>query len=315
MSSTSQVTVSDVRKLLSWVVNPEDANDPQFLVNLNLCRQRIIDSGRWKGCTLDVVFDGSSGYITLPPHMSSIVGVTVNGCPTISFTKDYNYGIFGPGTLRNVTHGLGFLIDAGDHYVTSIDHIEGQQLRFVLSSSDDEGKTVRIFGTDVNGDIIYDSEGYAGVDLELTGSTTVFPTALNTFTGFQKCETYGTMEVQSWNGSTATSLQVYQPWETRPRYKRYRTGEYNSDIPIGCLTRLRYTPVYAETDFVIPGNISALELGLQAVNAQSVRNYNDAQASWNICYNVLNQEFQNSRGKSIPNFEIVSPSPQSFYVN
>ena len=315
MSTTSQITVGDVRKLLSFVVDPTDPNNPDFLINLNLARQRIIDSGRWEGCTLETVFDGSHGYITLPPHMSSVVGVTINGCPTVSFTRDYNYSVFGPGALRDITHGLGFLIDVGDHYVTSVDHIEGQQLRFILSNPDDAGMKVRIFGTDTNDDILYDADGYQGVDFVLNSATTTFSTPLNTFVGFQKCQTAGTVEVQSWDGVNATTLQVYQPWETRPRYKRYRTGEYNNGTPIGCLTRLKYTPVYAETDFVIPGNISALEHALQAIDCQHARNYNEAAAAWNICYNILNQEFKNSRGKSIPSFEIIGLNQTHLYIN
>jgi hypothetical protein len=315
ISSTSQVTVGDARAALSWVVNPRDANDEAFLSRLNLARNRIINEGRWLGCTLHVVFDGSTGYITLPPHMSSVVGVTINGCPTISFTRDYNYGVFGPGTFKDsdITHGIGFLIDAGDHFVTSIDHTEGQQLRFVLSSAEDVDTVVRVFGTDVNGDDIFDEYGFAGQDLTLTSAATVFPTALNKFTGFQKCVGAGTMTVQSWDGVTATNLQVYQPWETRPRYKRYYTGQYQATIPIGCLTRLRYTPVYAETDFVIPGSLGALLAALQAMDQEESRN--DATAEWNRCYTILNDEFKNSRGKAIPNLEIISPNPTNFYVN
>lgn len=315
MISTSQVTLGDARKLLSWVVNADDADDADFIRNLNLARERIINSGRWLGCTLETVFDGSTGFITLPPHMGSIVGVTVNGCPTISFTKDYSYGIFGPGTLKNVTHGLGFLIDAGDQFVTSVDHTSGQQLRFALSSTDDVDQVVRIYGTDINGDTLYDDEGIQGINLTLNGVSIVFPTALNTFTGFQKCVTYGTVEVQSWDGSNATSLQVYQPWESRPRYKRYRTGEYQSTVTIGCLTRLRYTPVYAETDFIIPGNLNAIRSALQAVDCENTRNYSDADEAWTRCFSLLNEEFKHSRGKSIPTLEIIGPNPTAVYFN
>lgn len=313
--STSQVTLGDARSALSWVVNPTDENDPLFISRINLARQRIIDSGKWLGCTLEVVFDGSTGYITLPPHMRSVVGVTVNGCPTVAFTRDYSYGIFGPGTLKGVTSGLGMLIDAGDQFVTSVDHIAGQQLRFTLSSADDVGKTVRIYGTDLNGDVLYDEDGFEGRDLVLAGATTLFPTALNSFTGFQKCVGFGTMTVQSWDGSNATQLQVYQPWETRPRYKRYRTGEYQSTVAIGCLTRLRYTPVHAETDFVIPGNLNALRSAFQAMDSEEARNYSDADSAWVRCFGVLNEEFESSKGDAIPNFQVISSNPTSFYVN
>lgn len=325
--STSQTTVLDVRQQLGWLVSNDDIYAKNFLRNLNLARQRIIQSGRWKGCVVETVFNGSTGYITLPPHMASIEGVTLNGCPTISFTKDYPYAVYGPGTLQHVTAGLGFLIDAGDHWVTSVDHIAGQQLRFVISNPEDvnppdnEELIIRIFGEDSNGNELYDGNGFAGMDLKITSATQVFTPALNKFTGFQKPQLRGTMEVQSWDGANATTLQVYQPWETRPRYKRYRTGTYPSDKPIGCQCRLRYTPVCADTDFVIPDNLNAIELAMQAIDCQHSRDYQGAQAAWNICYNILNQEYANLRGKSIPTLTIIGPGQSgacrnsNFYIN
>lgn len=302
----SQTTVADVRREISWVVNPDNAYDSRFLPQLNRARQQIIQAGRWKGCIVNVVFNASTGFVTLPDFLESAVGVSVNGVPSVIFSQYHNYSVTGPGSIEKVYPCHAFLRDVGEQFVTAVDHVAGQQLRFTLSDITDVGNTIRIYGTDVNDQPIFDVDGIEGQDLELSGVNTVFPTILNSFTGLQKTPFLGKLTVASWDGSVSTPLQTYKPYETRPRYKRYSLPYSGSDKTIGMLCKIKYLPVSSDQDFVIPDNISALMLAMQGVDLQEARNYEEAAMAWSTCYKILDTEYESLRGSTIPSISTFS---------
>lgn len=302
----SQTTVADVRREISWVSDPNDPYSPKFLTQLNRARQQIIQGGRWKGCIVPVVFSAATETVTLPDFLETAVGVSVDGVPSVIFGQYHNYLVTGPGSVTRVHQCNAYLRDIGEQFVTSIDHIAGQQLRFTLSDSNDIGNTIRIYGKDVNGNDIFDQDGIQGQDLELTSGTVVFPTALNEFNSIQKTPFLGTLTVSSWSGSVATELQTYKPYETRPRYKRYMLPYYGNERTIGMLCKIKYLPVTSDQDFVIPDNISALMLGMQAVNLQQARNYDEANKAWGACYSVLDNEYTSLKGATLPSISTFS---------
>jgi len=307
----SQTTFQDILDQLGWMYSD---NEEEMRRDLNMARERIIKSGSWNGCVVEVAFNGSTGYITLPAHIASITAVTTDRIPAIVFSRDLPYVEFGPGTLRSTVPGCGMLVDAGDEWVTSVNHTSGQKLRFVLSNAADVDKEIRFFGT-VSGQAIFDpATGAEGLPLTLSSTTTDTASTLDTFTGFQKPVTKGTVSVYSWDGTTATLLQVYQPYETRPRYKRYLTGTYDTSKAIGALGRLRYNPIVNPTDFVIPDDINALQYGMKAIQSQNSSNAQEANQMWDQCFQLLNEAHRNSRGKQIPSIVISGPGGYPSYL-
>lgn len=247
--------------------------------------------------------------------MASIIGVTINRVPVAVFGELNQYVECGPGTLDFSKPGRWSLTSLGDQFCTTTDHIAGQQLQFRLSNPADAGLTFRIFGEDVNGQDIYDTNGSPGQNLTTVNPVATFPTALNTFNGLQKPATKGSVSVYSWNGSVATLLSVYEPWETRPHYSRYGTGTYDSTKPIGCLCRKRYYPLVSDTDFCDPGNINGLQAAIQAIDCSQSRNFDEAKMAWGECYRVLNDEVRSLRGKAQPSVQVIGPMSQKWRVS
>lgn len=300
----TSTTLADTRSQLGWLVT--DSSD--FLQNLNQMRAYVIESGLWEGSIVETIFNGSTtGYLTLPAHMASILGVSINKYPVPVFGQFQQYIECGPGTINNTKPTVGFLTFMGDQFVSNVDHIVGQQLRIRIANSGDAGVVVRISGTDTSGNELDDATGNEGQNLTLLNPVTTLATSLNTFTGFQKTVTLGAISVYSWDGTTETLLSRYLPSETRPHYSRYLSGTIDTTFPVACLCKLRYYPVLADTDWVVPGNINAIEFGMQAVDAQHVRSYDMSSASWNNCFRILNEEHRSLRGKAQPSLTFLGP--------
>jgi hypothetical protein len=306
----TDTTLADVRASLGWMVN----SSTDFLVNLNQARQYIIESGLWEGMKREVIFNGStSGYITLPPHYESIIGVTINKVPVPVFSEFHQFVECGPGTLDATHPTKAFLTFAGDGFPSVVDMTEGEQLKFTLANVGDLGKSIRVSFLQTDNTPYFDATGAEGYAITFGSTTATVSVAANKFLGIQKPVMLGKMNVYS-SGTTDTLLSTYLPSETRPHYSRYFIGQVPTDQPIGCLCKLRYYPLISDTDWCVPGNMNALEFGLQAVDAQHTRNYDDMQKSWAACFQVLNEEHRSLRGKAQPVVQFLGPMSNSTRV-
>lgn len=304
----SQVTLGDLRSYYSSIINPADANDAEFLRAVNKALQRIIESGQWVGTNVEVVFAGSTGYITLPPHFSSVIGVTINKVPIPVYSEFHQYCEFGPGTFDASLPARSYLSQVSEGVTTVIDLTAGQQIRIRPAVAADAGKILRFFGTDTNDQPIYDvASGKEGIAVGILNPVAVMATPLNTFTGLQKALTLGRVSLYGWNGVTETLLSQYQPYETRPSYTRYAVGTVDSSLNIGCLCRLRHLPVYYDTDFIRVGNLAAWENALQGVKLDSIGQFDKSDLRWEECFKMLNREHMSRRGKARPELTFSGP--------
>jgi hypothetical protein len=269
----SRTTVAMLRAALYQYVDPDDVNSPLFLPRLNEVRSEFIDGGLWKGCVRDCAYQtDTNGQITLAPEHQSLLALTVHRRPTPIFTEFHRYIDVGPGLVHKENQSGWPAYDIGDDFCTVVDIPAGSsgKLRTTLAATADAGKVNRYFGLDQNGNEIFDSSGNRGENV-----TMVFPfnDTVNIFsklTGVQKQASAGRQTVGWIDGSTVTTLNVYEPYETMPLYHRYQIGTVTADTrypeqTISCKVRLRYIPVYAETDFVIPDVTRAYKFGLLAL--------------------------------------------------
>jgi hypothetical protein len=116
------------------------------------------------------------------------------------------------------------------------------------------------------------------------------------------------------NGSTVTQIGTYYPGETRPTYHRYQTG-VTSD-PIQTLCYRRFIPLVAETDWVVPGNLSALRYGLKALAFERAGQLDLASAAFTTALAFLNQEAKASRGGAagVPNLRFFGVRGRSIPI-
>lgn len=303
----SFLTLAQVRALLYQYVNPQDQYDPNFLIRLNQVRERLINAGTFSGCVIEGYFaTDTDGFITLPPHAEALLAVDVRGWPTPIYSEFNRFTEVGPGlVLPDVQTGAPFF-DLGGQFCTVSDIPAGSSgtIRTTLTVAGDAGNVSRYFGKDANGNEIVDAAGNAGENVTL-----VYPYAdtVNTFsvlTRVQKQTSKGRQTVAWVSGSSVTTLAVYQTYETVPQYKRYQIGTVEEMDRYGNRTiagkcKLRYLPIYAETDPVTPPSLGALKFGLQAIlqeDGMADSNRTTALNFWQDAYRLCDQQHKAQRG-------------------
>lgn len=300
----TSLTLADCRAALFREVDASNPNNPLFLSRFNEMRERLYYSGKWKGLTRQATYPTPNGYLSLAYQHAGLLFFRYRRSPRPIFTQFYPYVESGPGEIEDQDRFPGTLFDLGDGFVTHVDITTAGTLRVAITDANDATKTIRLFGEDENGNTIYDSSGVEGITITTANPTADTTVQFSRVTGIQApvMEGYWTLSVV--NGSTATTLSTYAPGERVPKYRRYRTGQLEEAVSV--VVSLRFIPVVAETDWVFPGNLSALRCGLQALQFEASGEYDKADESFARAYNYLNQEARIERGGAIPTLNYLS---------
>lgn len=304
---TSSLTVADARALLADYVCPNEPASQKFLTYINQARERIINSGKWKGMIFDANFDASLGYITLPRDAESLLGLHVNKGIYGIQSKWYEYIVGGGGKLPEDMPDIGSAIDLGEDFVTMEDPAAPSQILFKTTNSADTGESIVIYGKDVNGNDIYDANGNLGETLSLAApsGSVVTSAVFAKITSVLKPYTVGNVEIYAVTLPVDTLLSVYQPGETSPQYRRYRLKVYDANTVVTGRCKLRYFPLVAETEPLLPANIGALKMALMALTYEDANDPAASDGYWGRCYGLLNQQLKENRGaaKFVPNLK------------
>jgi len=138
----SRLTVSDVRAQLWTLADPNDINSAKFLRMLNEVCEKYILSGKWKGAVVNVDFASADGYISLPYEYYSVLCLTYNKCPAMTFSQFHTYQENGPGELDDTKQWPGILIDLGDGFDVSLADLLGRVV--MLTMPMESGLTSRL---------------------------------------------------------------------------------------------------------------------------------------------------------------------------
>lgn len=291
----TRLTVADCRTTLYEEVDATDINSTRFLPALNEVVERFINSGKWKGQTPFVTIPVNGlNYFSLPRWYVSVLVMSYLRCPVPVFTPFYQFSESGPGVLPDADAWSGLLLDLGDGFVTQYDITTAGTLRLTVSNAADAGKTVRLFGL-YNGVDVYSADGSLGINVTLGNLTVDTTQQFSVVSGVQAPSTI----VAPWtlsvvNSGTPTLLSTYYPGETAPCYRRYQTGELEEAVLLIC--NRRYIPLRNETDWVIPGSISALRYGLKMLAYERAGQLAEASAAFDRALAFLNQEAKSARG-------------------
>ena len=302
----TRLTVADCRTALYTEVDATDINSVLFLPALNEVVERYINSGKWKGATPRVTLpvDGRN-YISLPYWYQSVLVMRYQKVPRPIFTQFYEFSESGPGEIPDADNWTGVMVDLGDGFPTQVDIVDAGPLRITITTASDAAKTIRLFGEDENGNDIYSSDGSLGINVTTAYPTVTTSQTFSKVTGVQAASTI----VAQWtlsviNDGTPVLLSTYWPGETRPHYRRYQTGILNEAIQLIC--HRRFVPLRNETDWVIPGNQTALRYGLKALTYEKAGQIDMAQAAFTTGLNYLNQEAKAARGGARPSLNMLS---------
>jgi hypothetical protein len=295
----SRLTVADCRAALYNEVDATDVYSSLFLPRLNEVCERFMLSGKWKGMVVRLTLPASQGFVTLPRNFQNILVHRYKKIPGPMFTHYHEFSVAGPGEVDSAFAYPGFLIDMGDGFATQADIETAGTATLAPDSVDDVGKVIRLFGEDENGNEIFDSDGLRGINVTLALPSVTTTQQFSRITGItapQNIVGYWTLSV------SGDQIGSYAPGETRPRYRRYQTGVTEDNIEV--LAQRRYVPMVSESDWVIPGNLTALRYGFQAMQYESAAQLQEAQAVFARGLAFLNQEARLSRGGANPTLNI-----------
>lgn len=291
MAST-QITVADAELQLSEFT-PAGMT---FLKVLNQATGRLVTSGKWSGIFVSVAFPAASGFITLPPRYLSVLAGKFDSWPVLTFSNWFDYQEIGPCGLDDTIQWFGRLQDDGDGFVTQAAMPLPGAVR-IYSTGSDNGKVVRLFGPRTETGLpVVDNSGNEGESITLAAPFVQSLYHYDDLTGFQKEKTNGPVQAKIFpmNGDPEYQVAAYEPYETRPSYRRYRVGPGEKTVRVLC--QRRWLAAYADTDWVWPGNIAALQCAIQAIGYERT-GYNDsAMEQWEQAYYWLNQQSKAERG-------------------
>lgn len=307
-----RMTVADLQTILADYV-PAGYT---FLQALNQVNARYHQAGCYKNMAARVVFANGTetGLITLPRRYLSLLGIQAeHGAPLPTYGefhewKELSIGYVAPNEYSNIG-----IIDQGDGYCTTSDITTEGVLRWTISNVADVGKSIRLMGqgtvNSVADSVIFNSLGEEGITL-----TTANPTADTTQTFSSLAPPFGGVQIPDTmvgrstlsvvvNGS-ATTLATYEPGETRPSYRRYKTGVADETILAFC--KLRFLPYRDDTDWVTPCNVGAIKAGFLALHKEDSMNMVEASQMWAYGIRLLNLELKADRGAAKPAMPLFS---------
>lgn len=302
----TRLTVAEARANLYTEVNAGNANDPKFLRWLNEVCERYTWSGKWKGAIINTVFSSATGYVTLGPDFYAALANRWGRWPgNPTFSQFHPYMEMGPGELRDAVKFPGLMVDMGDGFPTTVSIAEASpgSIR-IYSGGSDNGKTMRLYGTqEESGEPIFDAAGVEGEEITLNAPFVTSANHYSELTGVERETTKGyvTLKLLPQGGGTEYVLSTYRPNETRPMYRRYQVGTFDEatdgqQANLHIICQRRFTLMRDETDWVIPGNLSALRYGLKMRAFEEAQDTANAQACFTQGLSFLNQEAKAARG-------------------
>jgi len=304
----SSLTVAQARQNSSlWTVaDPSDQNSSLFLPLLNQASEAIINSGLWKGMYGEINFPAIEEFITLPRQWEAIVADHMQcygAPPVIGRFQEFS----SQGTSYFPSNQAKWCMNAlVDHGWFPTERIQLSELptRITILNALDAGLSGRIYGTYLDGLETrewFGDDGEQGIPYTTSYPYVDIPQAMFV-RNIVLPQTRGYKTLSTVDGLTVRELSSYQPTEVNPLYRRYRakTLDVRSDgnPVLRLLCKRKFIPMVAETDYVYPSEIRALNLAMSAckLEQQGAYEVGQSQGFWSQCYQTLNDSLRQQRG-------------------
>ena len=332
-----KLTLVQARNQLYDAVVPNltsQENIARFNQYLNWAQERLINSGKWNGMHVPVIFTVPEDYhyITLPERFVSVLAMRyertqdnmTSYAPVNIQNQWYSYLQQGPYcsdfTLWSNYGYAPFEVqssDMGDGYVTFRNSpYDEYYLKFVLADAADADTDILVKGLDAdrnphftNGDPSFD-----GVVTTVSfPSTTTSVTFTEDISFLSKPTTEGYVSLYAVDVDTAaeTLIGYYQPSDQVPCYRRYFVGRiYNQVDRVRAICKLRYVPAVVDSDEVFPANLGALRLVLSALAYEKQSDFARYKTNFDEAIKLLNDEVRESRGAASLKMNVDAASYQ-----
>lgn len=289
----TSTTMKIARDRLASIFYPGNTTSTEFTKKVNFVLDRFHSSDGWIGgyatFRVDVTTDKT---FFLPFYLDSVLHARFDKRPGRVQSSRYEFIHDGLGEITSADSIGGTLIDLGFVGIPAEFPATASTIG-VQCAAADYGKKVRILGYDASGNRILDSTGSPGEEVTLASGTVVTTNTFASIQGIQKELTAGRVTVR--HTTAAETLAVLEPWMLAPSFRGYRCVDLTVDAVLVYCKR-RAVPVSYEEDYIFPGNINALRLGLHAYNFEEAGQLSEADAFYLRAIEELNQEATRYRG-------------------
>lgn len=281
------------------------ATDPRVLKYLNRAVRRLLPKGKWVGTYQTYRICAPNGCITWPRQIETIEAAAVCSQPITIRNSWYEFLEGGPG----IGGGCGVkLLDRGTH--CCFEDMTGntdRRIRIYTDVNEGAGKFIILQGYDQNAQWIRTQVAGAWIDgerVELPAAaaspavTTKFFTSLGRVI---KPKTNGMVRLYEYNATDAVNVQalaIYEPDETLPNYRRsFVPGiSSNGGNGVDVVAKLKFYAVENENDFLLIGNLDALEEETRALVHFDNRNFPEGYTAEKFAVSLLNEELSHYLG-------------------
>ena len=315
----TRVTLGDAKDpLQSRICNILNVppTDSRFAVYLNIAIKRLLAKGKWVGTTQKYQVCTYGGCLTWPRQFETIEAVAICNRPINIRNEWFEFNENGWGLRDQDDEMADQLYDRGT--ACAFNDIHGTNKKIKVYCDIDQAPTPAILlqGYDQNAQWIRTFHSGAYVDGEYVTPTAAGALTTNFFTsltGAQKEVTDGSIRLYEYNTSDSTQLPlaVYEPDETRPIYRRSLiaglskvkacAGTQDSTCDkktVTVVAKMAFIPVRVDVDWLLIGNIPALQLMCQCLRKEENNLWDDAQKYEAKAVQVLDEELQAFMGDS-----------------
>jgi hypothetical protein len=296
----SQTTIASARARLGEKIFPGDANNAAFLTMVNEVIERFHNQERWIASLATFRVDVSEDKtFYLPYFLDSINSAILDERPGIVQGPRYEFVHDGPGLVKKDSGISGVLVDLGlfgiptTFPMTDEDVPIPSTLTFSAVVAADIGKKIRVLGYDTDGNWITDTTGSPGEEVTLAGTAVV---TTNTFKGIKGIQKEITTKPVTITHTTESKLLVrLESSMENPLFRGYRVLDPIAKSVLA-LCKRRPIPVNYEEDYIYPGDLSALKLGMLGILYEEASEPNKMQQYFREALDILNASASSHMG-------------------
>lgn len=135
-----------------YAANGVSALDPRVAERINEASHRLFSLTNFVGKRVRYIFNASQATITLPHHLETVLGVSVNGSTQYQMRNEwFEYLEGGPGALNPASFNIHGMVDRGDGYPTFADLCGPGYLKVYADLPEAVSTSLIIQGIDENG--------------------------------------------------------------------------------------------------------------------------------------------------------------------
>lgn len=313
------ISLGAVKQSRSIQIAAACGNSPEFVSLVNDACRRLLRRGDWFNTFVPMFVCVFQGCLVWPRYVAQVRKVNVCNVALPVHNAWYE---FLPSNQRQCGGGWGMwggfrgpecgVFQQGTSPVLQDVMGDGRLIRAYARCQPDLGKTIKIFGTDNNGQPLMtrDNNGdwTPGITLVLAAPFASTSTYVRHIDYVIKDQTQCIVDVYGYNAATnlLEDIAHYEGNETEPSYVRQKlnvawpTFGTGSIQPNCCgtkrgvlaMVKLRHVDAQVDSDLLVMDNIDAIKLEIMSIKAEEASNFKEKQQWEASAVEVLNRDLE-----------------------